>query len=106
MTGKHHFNVPAFDAKRDDLLAAGHTPVSPADLDRAFGYDPAHSPTDDGFVHSAIRRDLDAVLQCDGVVVLTGWEHSRGACAEVAVARWAGIPVFLPGQTIPGGTQK
>jgi Domain of unknown function (DUF4406) len=36
-------------------------------------------------------------LHADGVAVLTGWERSLGASAEVALARAIGIPVNYVG---------
>lgn len=42
---------------------------------------------------SIMRTDIDFVMGVDGVVTLTGWQHSRGANAEVAVAKCLGLKV-------------
>lgn len=100
MTGYPAFNFAAFDNKSAEVRAAGHIPVSPADLDRALGFDPYSEsatkavPIDRDFLRFAIQRDVDAILQCDAMLLLPGWEKSRGASAERSVATWAGIPVF------------
>jgi hypothetical protein len=38
--------------------------------------------------------DLEIVRRCDAVVCVEGWQLSRGAIGEVALARQLGIPVF------------
>jgi hypothetical protein len=37
-----------------------------------------------------VRRCLDAVLRCDEIVLLPGWENSNGAVAELTLAMWLG----------------
>jgi hypothetical protein len=107
MLGCDHYNFDAFDAKRDEIRALGHIPVSPADLDRAIGFDPYDRrsvesiPIDAAFMKSTVRRDVDAIIECDALVLLDGWQNSAGATGEVAVARWLGIPVFLPTDSLP-----
>lgn len=96
------FNFPAFDAAAADLRARGFHVISPADLDRAAGFDPRRLPKDwdwgtlpDGFelIHAA-QRDLEALLSCEAIHLLPGWEASKGANAELAVAHWIGLKVF------------
>lgn len=70
------FNFPAFDAAATDLRAQGWHVISPADLDRAAGF------------------DLEALLSCEAIHLLPGWEASKGANAELAVAHWIGLKVF------------
>jgi hypothetical protein len=95
-----HYNFPAFDAARDLLYRRYRsdtiTVVSPADLDRQNGFDetkgdPNNTPPK--VIHEAMRRDIEALLTCDKVVVLDKWEHSNGACLEVAIAKALGVPV-------------
>jgi hypothetical protein len=94
MTGYDQYNFPAFDAARDDLTAKGFKVISPADIDREIGFDPSVGTLDDFDLPAAIRRDVDAILGCDAVVLLPGHETSRGATAERYVAKWAGIPCY------------
>lgn len=119
MTGYPYFNFSLFDEMRDDLTQLGHKPISPADLDRAYGFDPYQypelaDPSNNGgkwlaeakfSLPEAIRRDVDAILQCDWMVMLPGWENSRGAQSEKAVAEWAGLVILYPEDPIPP-TQK
>lgn len=101
MRGVPFFGFPAFDQMRDDLLAAGHDPISPADHDREMGLDPTAYPEGEwgevcpaDFLKDAFAWDLAQVCQADGVVVLPGWEDSKGARLEVTVARDRGVPVY------------
>ena len=99
MRGIAYYNFPAFDSARDAVTAAGHIAVNPADLDRAIGFDALKlSPSYDwnsipaGFdLPQAIKRDLDALQQCEAILLLPGWDKSVGAMAECFVARWMGI---------------
>lgn len=104
MRGLPYYNFPAFDAARDILRAGGWEVVSPADLDRRIhGFDPNGLPASyDWFsvpseltLLTVVRTDLDALLSCDAVFALQGWEDSTGATAELAVARWLGLEVIL-----------
>lgn len=95
MRGHSIFNFPAFDSARDALNALGHTVISPADLDRAAGFDPqtGAEPTNDE-LRGMLTRDMAAVLASDAVVLLPGWYTSLGADAEFHVAVAAGIPTI------------
>jgi hypothetical protein len=105
MRGIPRFNFDAFDRARDQLIAEGWTVISPADLDREHGFDVDglgddeadwHRPELLGFdLQAAIVRCLDAVLKSDAVYALPGWSKSKGAAAEVGVAKWRGIPVWF-----------
>jgi hypothetical protein len=105
MRGIKWFNFPAFDAARDKLNAQGCYAISPADLDRqhADGFDPFKLPADYdwmdlskiGFdLQSAVDRDVAAVKKCDAIYLLDGWEKSKGARAEKALAEWLGKEVL------------
>lgn len=112
MTGIPYFNFPAFDAAADALRDAGHVVCNPADHDRdVYGSQVNASPTGDpgeaasaGFsLRDALAWDLDWIAKnADGVAVLPGWENSKGATAETALARALGLPVASPEAFIDG----
>lgn len=93
------FNFPAFDSAADRLRERGYTPISPADIDRSMGFNPFALPEDWDWhtipdslnLKEIIARDLAALGDCRAYVALPGWEHSVGACAELAVAKWHGL---------------
>lgn len=94
MSGIPAYNFPAFDEARDGLRALGYDVISPADMDRAVGFDPFICHADKEFLEAAMRRDVEAVMRADCIVMLPGWEDSTGAKAELALARWRHIPAY------------
>jgi len=103
MRGIKYFNFPEFDAAKAKLEAAGFNVISPADLDREAGCNPGSFHADYdwtdlaacGFLLSdAIDRDIEALKRCDAIYMLRGWERSKGAKAEKALAEWIGLEVL------------
>lgn len=101
MRGIAFFNYPMFDRVAKNLREAGNEVISPADEDRKQdGFDPFANPeyaNPDACVFpkemdfsKTVRRCLDAVLRCDEIVLLPGWENSNGAVAELTLAMWLG----------------
>lgn len=41
-----------------------------------------------------IRGDLELLARCDAILLLPGWERSRGTLIELKVATLLGIPVY------------
>jgi hypothetical protein len=81
------YNFDAFDECKGRLEAAGYEVISPADLDRALGFDP-DGPLDGFDFSAAMERDLQAVMAADCVCLLPGWQKSSGAKVEVTLARF------------------
>jgi hypothetical protein len=103
MRGIAGFNFAAFDEAADILKAIGYTVCNPADRDREAHGDIGWSYTtgdldavaEQGFsLREALAYDTDWISKhADAVAVLPGWEASRGARAEVALAHALGILV-------------
>lgn len=85
MTGLKNCNFDAFKNATYDLKSKGFKVFDP-------------STTDGGDTSKPweyyMRIDIKEVSQCDAVVVLPGWEKSKGAKEEVRVARMLKIPIF------------
>lgn len=102
MRGIHLFNFPAFDEAAEQVRLEGHTPINPADIDRDHGFDPSSLPSDwdwdeipdDLDLHDIIKRDTDALHQCDAIWLLKGWRDSSGAQAEYHIAKWRGMQII------------
>lgn len=103
MRGIPYFNFPAFDAAASALTAAGHEVFNPAARDREVHGDKVNqSPTGDlrdidltGFnLRAALAADTQWIaLEADAVCHLPGWENSKGANAEVALAKCLGLKI-------------
>ena len=103
MAGIPYLNYRTFDEVRDELTAGGHEVVSPADLDRDAGFDALELPETTNWnkpeefvtdMRMVAMRCLIAVLECDAIYLMRGWEKSKGATAELGVARWMGLEVL------------
>jgi Domain of unknown function (DUF5664)/Domain of unknown function (DUF4406) len=104
MRGYPDFNFPAFDAGAAGLRSADYEVFNPADHDRAqHGADVNKSATGDlndvaatGFsLRETLATDTSWIAaHADGIAVLDGWEGSKGALAEVALAHALGLPVM------------
>lgn len=91
MRGLPEFGFPVFDAAKKIIHRKRWKVVSPADMDRAVGFD-GHDTGYDFDVEDALRRDFLAILQdCDGIVMIReNWRDSTGAPAELLVAQLTG----------------
>jgi len=98
MTGYPEFNRHAFD-EAEDLLktTTGYTVINPISLDFEGGLDctgkSGYELRSREEMLVIIKRDLDAILGCQMMLMLEGWEKSTGARAEHAVAVWLGIAI-------------
>lgn len=111
MTGYENFNFPAFDAGRDYVNSiekgrkAAPKPlaaVSPADMDRAHGFDeiaasqtPVGAVVSPTFFFDCMRRDMELVSRAFAILLMRGWEESTGANHELFFARACGVKVWL-----------
>jgi len=85
MAGLPDHNFPLFNRVASHLRNAGHTVFNPA-------------ANDDGGVRRErsfyMRLDIPALLKSDALVLLPGWEQSRGASLEVWLAIDLGLPLY------------
>lgn len=82
MTGLPGLNFAAFHAMTTSLRAGGHTVTNPAELN-----------PDGGTWNDCMRRDIAALMDCDTVATLPGWQESKGAQLEVLIAQHLGMTV-------------
>jgi len=85
MTGHPELNFPAFHDAAAELRAAGCTVINPAEHDEA----------PDKEWHEYLRKDIKLLMDCTHVVLLPGWENSKGARLEVHIALELGMTVSL-----------
>lgn len=96
IAGYPEANRPAFEHYARLVRVAGGDSVLPHDIS------PDHQgpcPRDaiagaDGHAWAChLRGDIIVMLQCDGVVMMPGWERSHGARMEHTVAASCGLPI-------------
>jgi len=85
MTGIPAMNFPAFHAIAAQLRSEGYTVLNPAETD--------NGDTSKPWAYY-IRKDIRMVCDADAIVVLPGWQNSKGARIEVACAEAMGMPVL------------
>lgn len=94
MRGYPLWNFPAFDHAAAWLRRGGWQIVNPAELDRATGFSEHTTELPDGFIHEAMRRDIEALLNVEAIVLLPGWRDSVGAQMEVGIAEALGLAIY------------
>lgn len=96
MGGLPLWGFPAFDAAATLGRSLGFDIVSPAEHDRACGFDETKSMEENaGFdLRAAKIWDLQQLQRVDAIAMIPGWETSPGATTELAVARWLGLEVL------------
>ena len=74
----------------ESLLAdRGYHPINPCVIGDELEKDLNRKPTYEEYM----KEDCKALLNCSMVVMLPGWESSRGANQERMLAEWCGIKV-------------
>jgi hypothetical protein len=98
MSGYADYNFPAFNAAAAYLRGLGYGVFNPAEN---FG------GRVDYLRAVYMRADIEQLLLANFVVVLPGWERSKGASLEVAVALELGLPVWdLVGHEVRAATDQ
>ena len=108
MRGHDGWNFAAFYRAERKFRRGGHQVFNPARLARAKGYGPrTHNGDERDHLRHVILTDINCILHSDAVALLPGWEHSKGATVEVAVARFLDLPLYdgetgeLLGEEVP-----
>lgn len=86
MTGHPELNFPAFHAAAADYRARGAFVINPAEINA----DPTAEWAD------CMRADIAALVTCDTIVLLDGYEKSKGATLELTIAQALGMTVVWP----------
>jgi hypothetical protein len=115
MTGIPKFNYPAFIEMAERLRRKGYDVVSPAELDDPADRAAALASVDGHMLqYSAgtgktwgdfLARDVKLLADdgIEGIVVLDGWESSRGARLETFVGHLCGMKIMAVHGTYGGG---
>lgn len=85
MTGIPDHNIPAFNAAAQKLRILGYDVVNPAEI----------TPQNGTTWEDYMRADLQALLTCDTIALMGGWENSKGAHLELHLAHRVGMTVVF-----------
>ena len=91
MTGIPEFNYPAFSLSKSELEAAGIAVKSPHEI--PWPESPLGS--NEELWQSMMKRALNMLLECEGIILMRGWVRSRGALVEFNVAAALKMPVYM-----------
>lgn len=80
-------NRQAFELAASRLREEGYVVVNPLEIAAAL-------PFDGPIWADYMRADLHAMLDCDAIFLLPGWQASRGALLEYRVAEALGMEVL------------
>lgn len=87
MTGLPGLNFDAFHSAARTLRAVGHTVINPAEI----------NPDTTMSWHECMRRDIAALVTCSHILMLPGWQTSKGATLEHHIAERLGLVIWDEG---------
>jgi len=94
MTGLKDLNFDAFDEKAHQLKEQGYEVINPAQLSRNLA-EAIGIPLCELVDRECAQADLNAIIaRATHMYMLNGWQYSKGAKAEHAVAEWLGITIM------------
>lgn len=102
MAGKQNHNIDAFNAAAAELRRCGHFVVNPVEIGAIFGtpdklanwFTRQNEELDD-LARCVQAAELATLRTCDAIYMLTGWQSSRGARKELAVAVTEWLEIFF-----------
>lgn len=91
MTGLPHYNFPTFEIAARDLRSKGFDVASPHEIDHG------ETPETRGRLpyQTYMRAGLKLLLKCEGIILLTGWELSKGCMTELYVAHALAMQILF-----------
>jgi hypothetical protein len=95
MTGIPEENFPAFHAAARALRLLGYTVINPAE----FNVDVTGLEGRARWV-KYLKEDIQALLDCESIVMLPGWENSEGATLEHCTATALDMPVMTLAEAV------
>jgi hypothetical protein len=91
-------NWPKFDYVSEELRQQGYDVVNPADIARGLSIPDSIQGEKRYIIY--IKADLKALIDCDCIYMLSGWEGSRGANMEYDLAVTLGLEIIFEDQPV------
>jgi Domain of unknown function (DUF4406) len=100
MSGMIDLNFPAFHAAAAEYRKRGAFVINPAEMNGGDAeiYHTEKMTAEQYHAHwvKCTKKDINALLTCDAIVMLDGWQKSRGAKLEHHIARNLGLTITYP----------
>lgn len=95
MRGHSDYNYPSFDRQARMLHMQGWDVINPAELDRTASIDAREVDYNSEFLRDALKRDMVAICEkCTAIYMMSGWEKSQGAQAELRLSKALGLDIY------------
>lgn len=104
MRGIPEYNFPAFRNAAFKLRNTGLTIISPAEMDEQVGFNAETDGWSSDDAADAVVRDVKAIANADGIILLPGWEQSKGSWQEIITANYLGKQILTYDETVPNLT--
>jgi len=88
MTGIPEFNYPAFEQMFQTLVSKGISVQSPHKVGNA----PFNDPGEAWLWY--MKQSINMLLSCNTILMLQGWENSKGAVLEKTIAENLKYPIY------------
>jgi len=96
MSSVQYFNYPEFFRVANALRALGHEVINPAETNGPTLEEALKDVVDNPMEwEDYMRLDLRSITQVDALCLLPGWQFSKGARLEIAVAKELNLPLYI-----------
>ena len=93
MRGYEKYNFSAFDKAEEMLSSRGIECVNPARISRKFKEEDIDNAT--GTCNEMVRQQQEAEKTCNAILLLDGWQKSKGVMLELKTAIDLDLEIFL-----------
>lgn len=96
MSSVQDFNYPEFFRVANALRALGHEVINPAETNGLTVEEALKDVVDNPMEwEDYMRLDLRSITQVEALCLLPGWQFSKGARLEIAVAKELNLPLYI-----------
>lgn len=105
MKGKMYISGPISGYDTDERMEAFGRASKKAETMGYKAVNPMADPIDGWEWDEYMRRDIAMLCKCDAIMLMSGWENSKGACLEKQIADALGMEMFYDIDVAEGGEE-